>query len=276
MDLQRVLKKLAREPGYAFGRFHTVRQGYASLQNIASSGWPVPRKPTPRGSVFGLDARQALQALESEGLAPGMSLAPEVVQEVRAFAERSTLISSDFERFTLSDLRDGKLGDKTIAMAYCVAPTDCPAVRAISSNQVLRDICRAYLGYTPRSEEVRLYWSFATKLDEAERRRQNQTIDFHFDVHHYSFCYVHFYLTDTDADSGAHVAVKGSHRRKPLRWLFGSARRSDAEVHSEYGSDSVMRLDGAPGYGFIEDTSCYHKALAPVRADRLLLQFRWF
>jgi hypothetical protein len=69
--------------------------------------------------------------------------------------------------------------------------------------------------------------------------------------------------------------VSGSHRSKPITWLFGSARNTDEAIESYYGKDNVVTLEGDPGTGFIEDTSCYHKALAPETADRLLLQVRY-
>jgi hypothetical protein len=273
MNYRGVLKKLKRNPAYALGRFSTVRRAYAGLQSAIS-----PQRSSFRAGdrAFGLDASRAVRDLAEDGLAAGMQLPSEMVEEIRAFAESSTLVSSDFKRFTYADVEDGKLGEETIAMAHCVEPRDNASVRAISRNVVLRSICGAHLGYLPRREETRLFWSFANQLGDEERRKQNQTIDFHFDVHHYSFCYVRFYLTETNAESGAHVAVKGSHHRKPFNWLLGSARRTDGEIRGEYGESKVVRLDGPPGYGFVEDTSCYHKARAPTRADRLLLQFRWF
>ena len=49
----------------------------------------------------------------------------------------------------------------------------------------------------------------------------------------------------------------------------------DAEARETYGPEAERLIEGPAGSGFLEDTSCYHKALAPVSADRLMLQFRY-
>lgn len=69
--------------------------------------------------------------------------------------------------------------------------------------------------------------------------------------------------------------VRGSHTRKPLTWLIGSARKSDAQIASRYTSSDVLTIEGPAGTGFLEDTSCYHKALPPLERMRLLLQIRY-
>jgi hypothetical protein len=70
--------------------------------------------------------------------------------------------------------------------------------------------------------------------------------------------------------------ICGSHRKKPLPWLFGSANQPDAPVESYYGSDKVLTIEGPAGTGFWQDSSCYHKALPPERGPRLLLQARYY
>jgi hypothetical protein len=69
--------------------------------------------------------------------------------------------------------------------------------------------------------------------------------------------------------------VLGSHNSKPLRWLFNSSRQTDEAIENHYGKEKVVCLEGAAGSGFVEDTSCYHKALAPLSAERLMLQVRY-
>jgi hypothetical protein len=82
-------------------------------------------------------------------------------------------------------------------------------------------------------------------------------------------------LTDASAEAGAHVMVLGSQKSKPVGWLFGPARQTDQAIEKHYGKEKVVCLEGAAGTGFIEDTSCFHKALAPVSGERLLLQLRY-
>ena len=48
----------------------------------------------------------------------------------------------------------------------------------------------------------------------------------------------------------------------PLGWLFGSARQTNEAVEKHQAARRKVALPGSarPSIGFIEDTSCYHKA----------------
>ncbi len=76
-------------------------------------------------------------------------------------------------------------------------------------------------------------------------------------------------------ENGAHALIAGSSRRKRLGHLLGSARLSDAEAWQTYGRDAERTIEGPAGSGFLEDASCYHKALPPETGDRLMLQLRY-
>jgi hypothetical protein len=179
--------------------------------------------------------------------------------------------------FHYSDIEHGKLkNDRPMATAHVRSPLECGAIAKLNDDPILNSVVRDYLGYLPRGREVRLYWSFASDLSADARRAMFQTIDYHFDVHSYNFCYAHFYITDTDRNSGAHALVRGSHRKKPLSWLFGSARKTDAEIAGQYDPQDILTIEAPAGHGFLEDTSCYHKALPPIERDRLMLQIRYY
>jgi len=102
-----------------------------------------------------------------------------------------------------------------------------------------------------------------------------QTIDYHYDVDGFNFLYANFYLLDTSVRNGAHLLIEGSSRRKQLRHLLGKARLSDAEAHDAYGLTAERTFEGPAGFGFLEDASCYHKALRPLDGERLMLQLRY-
>ncbi len=150
------------------------------------------------------------------------------------------------------------------------------AVRAVGNEpSVIRAVSR-YLGYTPTKKVIRLIWSFVCDADDVVRTREGQTVGYHFDVHSYNFAYANYYLTDVDARSGAHTMIVGSHEDKPLEWLLGSAMRSDAAIRAHYAPAREITLAGPAGFGFLQDSSCYHRALAPIDRRRLMLQVRYF
>jgi hypothetical protein len=120
----------------------------------------------------------------------------------------------------------------------------------------------------------RLWWSFprtGSGQDELQLGRR-----FHFDLYAWRSLSAFFYLTDVDAQSGPHVCVAGSHRRKPLshRLTFRRWRR-DAEILAAYGGESLRTILGPAGTGFLENPTCFHKATPPERNPRLILQLLW-
>jgi hypothetical protein len=69
--------------------------------------------------------------------------------------------------------------------------------------------------------------------------------------------------------------MRRSHNRKPLRMLFGSASASEANVRKRFGIENEIIIEGPAGTGFVQDTSCYHRATPPTRGDRLMLAVRF-
>jgi hypothetical protein len=54
--------------------------------------------------------------------------------------------------------------------------------------------------------------------------------------------------------------MKRLHNRKPLRMLLGSATASEADVRRQFGIENETVIEGRAGLGFVQDTSCYHRA----------------
>lgn len=280
MNVRRILS-LAQSGAllpYALGRFATIRRLYSRLNGLR---YPLDRRQNKlaiNDPIFPqVDVSQAVQELRRDAVAFRFDLPAAIVDEICTFAREGLCKSSGFQGYRpFQEIASGETAEgQRLAMAEVIQPLDCAAIRRVVDSQALRQTCMRYLGYQPPKADIRLFWSFVSNLTEDERRRQFQTIDYHVDIHDFNFCYAHFYLTDTDASSGAHVMVRGSHTRKPLTWLIGSARKSDAQIASRYASQDVLTIEGPAGTGFLEDTSCYHKALPPLERQRLLLQIRY-
>jgi hypothetical protein len=280
MNVRRILS-LAQSGAllpYALGRFATIRRLYSRLNGLR---YPLDRRQNKlaiNDSIFPqVDVNQAVQELRRDAVAFRFDLPAAIVNEICTFAREGLCKSSGFQGHRpFLEIESGQTAEgQRLAMAEVIQPLDCAAIRRVVESQALRQTCMRYLGYQPPKADIRLFWSFVSNLTENERRQQFQTIDYHVDIHDFNFCYAHFYLTDTDARSGAHVMVRGSHTRKPLAWLIGSARKSDAQIAGHYAQEDVLTIEGPPGTGFLEDTSCYHKALPPLENKRLLLQIRY-
>lgn len=270
------LKKLITQPSYAFGRFRIVRRSYSRYRKLLESK-PSAGDPGPSQLYPNVDVAAATAAMRRDSYVLLPPLEGATVRAILEFAKSQPLRGqNDLGHFQYSEVVSGRIsGVRPVALAHVIDCTRCPEIAALRDDPTLAAISKRYLGYTPTNLEVNLYWSFHVEMAESERRAQHQTIDFHFDVHDFNFSYYHLYITDTTALNGAHVLVRGSHDRKPFRWLLGSARQSDAKIAEYYPAADIVTLEGPGGTAFIEDTSCYHKAIPPAAGERLLLQIRY-
>ena len=56
---------------------------------------------------------------------------------------------------------------------------------------------------------------------------------------------------------------------------MGSVRHDEKQLKEDYNLNDFKIIEGNAGCGFIEDTSCYHKAHIPETKPRLALQIRY-
>lgn len=276
MNLTSILRKFsAGEWHYAFGRFETIRRGYSAWRRLTSR---LPEAPDPENTLFpeSLHSR-SLENLRRDAVAFNFNLPMDYVLEIQNFAKTAPGVrKGDNFPFQYSDVQNGFLPDGSpIAIGTILDAERCPAIARIISDPGLFYLISQYLGYQPRSIKPRLFWSFVTPLAENERLKSGQTVLFHFDVDGFNFAYANFYLTDVDSQSGAHVMIKKSHRAKPFKMLFHSANQTDENVISQFGLEKQIIISGKAGTGFVQDSSCFHKALAPIHRERLMLQLRF-
>ena len=218
----------------------------------------------------------AVRSLHADGVALGFDLPAGIVAAIREYAERSPCRrSGDRRQFAYSEVTRGRLLDgEPVVLGMVDNPQACPEIDRLCADPILLVVASQYLGYRPQHFEPRLYWSFVCSVTREDRLAQWQTVDYHFDVDGYSFVYANFYITAVDREFGAHTYIRGSHKPKPWWMLLHSARQTDKTVLEYFGKESEILIEGAAGYGFLEDASCYHKALPPRTRERLMLQIR--
>jgi hypothetical protein len=221
-----------------------------------------------------------VQSIRDEAVFVGLNLPSHIVDEIKTFALAEPLhaiYDPKGPTFHYSDVSNGIASDgRPMPIGGVSDPARCPAVQKVVNDPILRSIVRKYLGHEPRKITTILDWSFASSMSDEERRRlKHGVIDYHYDVAGYDFVYASFYITDTDRYSGAHVMMKRSHKWKPLRMLLGSARASQEAVYEQFGRENEITIEGPAGTGFVQDTSCYHRASPPTRGDRLMLAIRF-
>jgi hypothetical protein len=280
MKLNAVAARLRKgDVHYALGRFRTVRAAYGGIRGLLDR-IDRPVSVNGRSALFPeANIGNIVEAIRQEAVFIGLNLPGHIVGEIDAFARAEPLHANydpNGPTFRYADVLRGKAYGRSVPIGGVREPSRCPAVQAIVDDPVMRAIVRSYLGHEPRKVMTIMDWSFASDFSEEERRRlRHHVIDYHYDVSGYNFVYASFYITDCDRNSGAHVMMKRSHNRKPLRMLFGSASASEQSVRRQFGIENEITIEGPAGTGFVQDTSCYHRATPPTLRDRLMLAIRF-
>jgi len=269
------------EVHYLLGRFKTVRVCYSSVQRLRTVGRGSPATKGVGPTLFpNTDVHQVVRTIQDEAVFIGLKLPDHIIKEIEGFARSEPLHPGNRPHdptFHYVDVVQGRLPDgRLVPIAGIANPCRSPAVQSVVEDPVLRTVIRNYLGYEPTEVLTLLNWNFASDFtDEEHRRLKHHVIDYHYDVGGFNFVYANFYILDTDQNSGAHVMMKRSHNRKPLRMLLGSAVATETAVREQFGLHNEIMIDGPAGTGFVQDTSCYHRATRPTHRDRLMLAIRF-
>lgn len=282
MNLKSIARKVNQgELHYVLGRFKTVRKTYSGVRRLAAGFTRRSAVNERTETLFpNADVTQIVKAIRADAVFVGLTLPADIVTDIRAFAASEPLhaiYDPNGPTFHYSDVVRGISSDgRVIPVAGIRDPSRCPAVKAVVEDPALRAIASAYLGHQPHKILTLLSWSFASGLTDEERRQlKHHVIDYHYDIEGYNFVYASFYITDCDRHSGAHVMMKRSHNKKPLAMLLGSVTASEAAVRQQFGLENEIMIEGAAGTGFVQDTSCFHRATPPTEKNRLMLAIRF-
>ncbi|QSJ17008.1 phytanoyl-CoA dioxygenase family protein [Nostoc sp. UHCC 0702] len=215
--------------------------------------------------------------LKAEGLYLGLNLPPEMIQEIIEFAKSTACYGnrkSDLGfYYHQKQQAEKKINKHFITGNYFNTALLCPAIKKLQNDPKLLAIAARYLGAQPIHQGNHLWWSF---VGETTYREQSQAAQFfHYDLDDYRFVKFFFYLTDVDEKTGPHVCVRGSHNKKKLSHLCLRKRETDKDIIDYYGMDSLVKILGKAGFGFVEDPLCFHKGIPPTHKDRLILQIEF-
>ncbi len=272
---------LTRNPGLflmrKLARIEFLRDLISSLYKLRSRFCPVSYQAP---SVFGnINVEDAVSALETESYYPGLNLPQEVIQQIREFAESAPCYGDrnpgmEFY-YGKKQQVEAKIGKPIRLGSYFGADT-CPAIKKLERDPGLLAIAAKFLGSAPVHVATELWWSFPVSGTPMEQLKAAQV--FHYDLDDYRFIKFFFYLTDVDFLSGPHVLLRGSHKNKKLsHQLLGvrCASKDDNEIIECYGAQNLVTLCGPAGFGFAEDSTCFHKGTLPTEKERLLLQIEF-
>ncbi len=167
-----------------------------------------------------------------------------------------------------------------------------PGLMALANHPMVLRIAETFLGCPPTLYQASAFWSFAGRQRPADIGQR-----FHRDPDGsgaMKFCVLMVFLTDVDADDGAHQFVTSSQSFAGVESRL-SARNARAAREHQVGIDELKRADGyghddlyrelfadrietvsgPAGYAFMGDFSALHRGVPPLRRDRLVFWARY-
>ena len=259
---------------FILSRFEIVRSIV-----VFFSKHPVLKNYNRNHSIFEeLNVDDVLASLKRDGLYSGINLPKAVVEEILEFAKHGNCYgNSNYQLGFFSSEKEkaeAKYGKPFVCGQYFNTALLCPAIKKLENDPKLLEIAARYLNVEPIHSENRLWWSYVLEPTLYDQSRFAQV--FHYDLDDYRFLKFFFYLTDVDASNGAHVCVRGSHKKKKLTDCFTVFRkRTDQDIIDYYDAEKIETLCGKAGFGFVEDPSCFHKGTPPKHRPRLMLQIKF-
>lgn len=258
---------------FTLGRFKIVRSIVAYLSKRPAIAFSENAE-----SMFeDINVDEAVELLKKDGCYAGIKLPNNVLQEIIDFTQQSYCYG-DAEpdmgfRYAQKQSLEVKNKKPFVRGDYFNSSLNCPVIKNIAKDRKLVEIARSYFGAEPIVSGTRLWWLFVNKT---EYDPNKGAYFFHYDLDDYQCLKVFFYITEVTLANGAHVYVRGSHKKKKLKYLLSLFKlRSDREIIEYYGKDSLEYISGEAGTGFIEDVTCFHKATPPQKSDRLMLQIQF-
>lgn len=261
---------------FLFGRFSAAR---SVARAMAARRRPAPALPgQPRGtSLATVDDAAVVASLRTDGICTGLRLPPEVVAEIRRYAETHVCYGGPDWNTPIEpwdhEASERRHGARLLAGNFPDCDRACPAIAKLILNSWLHDIAAKYFGAQPELIDLRLWWSFpaaGASRDELSRVAQDT---FHFDLGDWQQLKFFFYITDVDAESGAHIYARGSHAGRPLTdQISPFFSRPHAKVAALRGAEAIEVITGPAGTGFVEDPFGLHTGSAVRRGRRLILE----
>ena len=267
---------------YVFGRFRIIKLVSKFIVSLFCQN--KVQFSNKSHIVLTTDKDEIIQNIKRDGYFSGIKLKDKTLNKILTLCEESKLVTNrrhktKNEYLTFNNFDEVNEFNKNNSEPICmINPTDNNLKKLcdeISCDKNLLNIANSFLGNVKGVKTI-LTWATVCDATDKWREEYGQTVTYHYDVFGLHYIYAFFYITDCNIDTGAHQLIKGSHRNKKIfKHLIGSAKKSELDLKKDYDLNDFINIEGPAGYGFIEDTSCFHKALAPKIKPRLALQFRY-
>jgi len=214
------------------------------------------------------ELRQLASTLEQDGIVMiDRTLPEQVCAELEQHARVTPGVPLGSDSKAIYSSQDAR------ALRYDFEPDDI--MRASAARRIARDgtfaaIAGAYFGARPTFDFIAMWWTTSRGHRDLSAAAQK----FHYDMDRLFFLKFFVYLTDVTAETGPHVYVRGSHRRKPSA-LRADRRFDDEEIGRGFPPEEILTVTGSRGTIFAADTRGLHKGAPVIAGERLVLQVEY-
>lgn len=147
-------------------------------------------------------------------------------------------------------------------------------INLLESNAISNFLCsdqnlqlaKSYLNSNIISVSASYFISFPAKISENEKIKNAQY--FHWDNDFTKFFKLYIYLSDVDHDSGPHVFVPGTHKKKLFKHQLHRSY-SDENIKNSY--NKIKNFYGKSGSYFFVDSYGLHKGEIPKISYRIMI-----
>lgn len=276
--LTQIIKKPRWILVFLIGRFSIVRRMHKLIFNLPKKRQPITKF---KSSLFtDLNTQEAIESLNRDGIFLDISLPDNILQDILDHANSNNchLGGKTDLGFNIIDKKKAELACKKpfFVAKYFNVSRFCPSILELANDPKILEIANGYIGKCAKYTGASLYWTFPIESVPYDSE-QLGFCQYHYDLDDYASIRFSFYLTEVSLESGPHICILGSHRKRSIlhELNYFSRRPPEKELEELYGQQQYISLTGKPGMGFIEDTFCFHRGSVPKSSPRLFLQLHF-
>ena len=276
-----VLKFILTKPKFfivfILARFTFVRQLYSILNKLRST----PIELSSLNSLFPeVNTTKVVDVLKKDGVYLDFSLPPNILEGILHQTKTQNCYAGGRTDMGFKISEKSEI-DRVYKRPFYVAryfniSSSWSEISQLATDPKLQEIASKYIGQQAIYTGASLFWTFPVQ-GASEDFDQQQFKYFHYDVDDLAGLRFCFYLSEVDDESGPHLCIRGSHIKKSLLHVlnFFSRIQSEENLSKLYSPEQFATIKGDSGYGFIEDTFCFHRGIAPKSKPRLFLQLHF-
>jgi hypothetical protein len=145
-----------------------------------------------------------------------------------------------------------------------------PHLLDVANRPTVLEAIELVFGCKPTLSVMDCWWVLASyDYSDSEARRNAQML--HRDVDDWSQIKLFIYLTNVEANTGAHLFLKGSHRGQIAPGIAAGTRNVELEIARGSQAEKLLTVTGPAGTAWLENSFGLHVGTLPESGDRLTL-----